>query len=789
MTDAIPTGPLQTLRVLDLTSELGRFAGKVLAENGADVLRLLPGERGPALSDDADPDRLGLLQWWHDAGCRQADLDLDDPRGVERFKDLVASCDVLLDGQSPAVMSERGLTPDVLASINSTLVHVSLTPQGYDGPRVNWRTSDLVAQALGGYLSVTGDPENPVAIWGRQAATIGGFYAAVSALAGVHRARITGTGSWVDLSLHQSLVSCSEHVLMYWWFPDALAALGAPIASRQRSLHWIRAFEVVPCKRGACMVSPAAGGLLGLIAWLKERGHAQSVPDEPDDGELLGLIPQMMQALHDVALETDATELFEAGQSLHVPFGEAYSISQVAECPQHLHRGYFRPVEASPDADGGPNIVLPGPLARFTKAPAPAPTPPRRTTLDDAIASWSTPRSATAGSDTAGPDTVVRPADALPLAGVRVLDFSHVLAGPFATRIFADLGADVVRVQTDERNVGGSANDFPYNVLWGRSKRSIQLQMKHPDATDVIRQLVESADIVIDNFSAGVMEAWGAGPDELAKWNPSIISMSMSGCGADGPWRSYVTYAPTIHALCGLTALTGPEGETDCGPGIAYNDHTSGLAGALTLLTAMEHRARTGEGQHIDMSQFEVGTYLVGPALVDFFATGREATSSGNRDPFASYVVNDVFRAADEQWVAVTLVDESDAALARSLGIDGADPVAAIASWVGARDASTAQNELQAAGLAAGVVQTAAHFAQHDEQLAHRDWLVTMDSSMIGTQTTERHPARWVSGGEELDLGYRATPYLGEHNFEVYEELLGWDAERIAIAIGDELIL
>ena len=715
-----------------------------------------------------------------------------------------------------------------------------------------------MAQALGGYLSVTGDPDRPVMLWGRQSATVGGFYAALSALAGVHRVRVTGEGSWVDLSLHQAIVSCSEHVLMYWWWPEALAGLGAPIAARQRSLHWVRAFEVVPCKRGACMVSPAAGGLLDLIAWLKERGHAQDVPDDPEVEELLGLVPAMMDALKAAALETDATELFEAGQAMHVPFGESYTVPQVATCEQHVARGFFRAPAGSPAFDGGGDrsdgehgsgerlveggegvVRLPGPLARFGVTPVGDWRPAVDIEHDEVLARWCrdggtvapsapaapAPAPASAGSAGSDPAQVPRPVDGpgsagggggtasdgageqRPLAGLRVLDFSHVMAGPFATRIMADLGADVIRVQTDERSSGASANDFPYNIMWARSKRSIQLQMKHERATEVLRGLVEQADVVIDNFSAGVMASWGAGPERLAEWNPRIISISMTGCGADGPWADKVTYAPTIHALCGMTALTGPKGELDCGPGIAFNDHASGLTGVTALLAALADRGRTGRGQHIDVSQLEVGTYLCGPAIVDFLATGREATSNGNVDAFADFVVNDVFRCADGQWVAVTVVDEADVARLTAVpaladagvgaGIDGrgVDVAAVLAGWASSIDATEAQALLQSAGVAAGVVQNAAHLTSDDEQLADRDWLVEVDSSIQGSQTTDRHPADWfrgggpAAGGAPIELSYTGSPFLGEHNFEVYEELLGWDAEQIAIAIGEELIL
>lgn len=715
------TGPLQGVRVVDLTQGQGRFASKVLAEFGADVVRLAKGESGPLLGLPEEPD--GLLSWWYDANCRSVPVELE--RGADVFRRLVERADVLIEDAPPGRLEALGLGVPELAEVNPRLVHVSLTPFGSTGPRAGWRSSDLVAQALAGHLSVTGDLDRPIALWGRQSAVVGGLYAAISALAGLRQARAAGRGGWVDLSLHEALISCSEHLLMYWWFPDALAPLGAPIPSRQRSLHWIRAFEVVPCARGACMVSPAAGGLLGLIAWLKERGHALDVPDEPS-----------------------ADELLTAGEDS--------------------------------------KLRVPGPAARFASTPAPAPLPPLLAhSVDAIIESWPT-RSDEPIATT--PDTN----DARPLEGLRVLDFTHVLAGPFATRILADLGADVIRIQTDERSAGSANNAFPYNVLWARGKRSIQLAMKHERALEVLRPLVEQADIVVDNFSAGVMESWGAGPEQLAEWNPSIITMSMSGCGSDGPWRDFVTYAPTVHALSGFTALTGPPGETDCGPGIAYNDHVSGLVGAAALLSAIDKRDHMGRGQHIEISQLEVGTTLIGPAIVDFFTTGRAARSAGNKDPFSEFVLNDVFRCADDNWIAVTIADHDDwDQLASAIGLDlSIEPMTTFGSWSADRTAHTAMESLQLNGVAAGIVATAADL-QTDPQLEHRHWLETLDGELIGTQTTERHPGRWYStdGRAEVMLRYGASPFLGQHNFEVFGELLGWDEAAVAEAMGDDLLL
>lgn len=790
-----PGGPLAGVRVLDLSDSSGRLAGKLLAELGADVVRLRPGEGGAPMVHVPG----GLLDWWYDSGTTAAPLDLDDPAGRDEFLRLVALADVLIETEPPGRLDRLDLGHERLSGANPRLVHVALTPFGGDGPRAGWQASDLTMAAAGGILSVNGFPDEPVAVWGRQMDGTAGFYAAICALSGLARARSTGRGSLVDLSQQQAVVSCTEHVLMYWWFPEQFAALGAPIASRQGSLHWIRAYEVVPCATGYCMVSPSAGGVPQLIEWMTERGHPPQLPDDPAAMGTPEAIAAFMSAIKSFALELDAREVFEGGQARHVPFGQVVTIPEVAENPQHLARGFFRPV----DHDAG-TVTIPGPLARFSDTPCPPPVAPpvadhsRAVEPADVLARWSA--SPEPGERLAVDDTTLAPT-AGPLAGVRVIDFTHVLAGPFATRVLADLGADVIRVQTESRAQGAHANDFPYGTMWNRSKRSITLNMADERAVKVLRELVSQADVVIENFSAGVLDGWGAGWPELSAWNDQLIYLSMQGAGSDGPWRDHVTFAPTVHALCGLTALTGPEGRIDCGTGVAVNDHSSGLAGAVSVLAALEARRRTGRGQHIDLSQFEVGTYLVGPALVDWFANGREATAAGTRDAFTDPVPNEVLRAPDGGWLAVTARDDDDWARLAPLLCAPADLATVearrsrrgevrdlLARWLAGRSRLDAEAALQDAGIPAAIVQDAATLTGEDPQLRHRDWVVTVDSPIWGTQHIDRFPAVLRDAdGTELAIEYRHSPYLGEHNFEVYGDLVGIELDEVAGRMGDGL--
>ncbi|HAH80802.1 MAG TPA: carnitine dehydratase, partial [Gammaproteobacteria bacterium] len=224
--------------------------------------------------------------------------------------------------------------------------------------------------------------------------------------------------------------------------------------------------------------------------------------------------------------------------------------------------------------------------------------------------------------------------DNRPLTGLRVLDFTHVLAGPFATRILADMGADVVKINSAQRAVGTQDPKHPYYLMWNRNKRALALNLTTDEGKTVARELCLQADVVIDNFSAGVLDRWGIGYQAIHEHNPQAIYVQMSGMGDGGPWSKFVTYAPTIHALAGLTHTTGVSGREDIGIGFSYNDHQAGLHGAVAVLAALEQRNRTGIGHRVDISQFEVGVNFLGPSLLDYFANGATARPVGNDLPY-----------------------------------------------------------------------------------------------------------------------------------------------------------
>ena len=392
-----------------------------------------------------------------------------------------------------------------------------------------------------------------------------------------------------------------------------------------------------------------------------------------------------------------------------------------------------------------------------------------------------------------------------PLAGLKILDFTHVLAGPFATRILGDMGADVVKVNSAERAAGANDPAVPYYVMWNRNKRALALDMANPASRPLCRQLCDAADVVMDNFSVGVLDRWGVGYEEVKKTNPGVVYVQMSGMGEGGPWSKYVTFAPTIHALAGLTHLTGIPGRENIGIGFSYNDHQAGLHGTVAILAALESRQHSGKGQRVDLSQFEVGVNFAGPSLLDYYANGNSARPTGNQLPYDVAAPHGCYPCAgakstaveDERWVAIACLEEAQwlslksvmgspawaeeatfrTAAERAANVEALD--AALGAWTQTQDATAVMEQCQAAGVPAGVVQTGLDLAEHDPQMQHRDWLqpIAEVNPDFGQSYAERLPFRFSKTPVNE---HRRVRNVGEDNEAVLRDWLGLDDATIA---------
>jgi benzylsuccinate CoA-transferase BbsF subunit len=383
---------------------------------------------------------------------------------------------------------------------------------------------------------------------------------------------------------------------------------------------------------------------------------------------------------------------------------------------------------------------------------------------------------------------------------MRVLDFCWIGAGAFVTRILADLGAEVIKVEsrTHPDNLRLSGPHQPgakplegsgYFASRNTSKKSIALNMSHPRARQIALTLASRCSIVSNNFRPGVMEKWGLGYGEVAAVNPSVIYLAMPMQGSSGPNRDYIGFGSTIAALCGLVSMAGRPGRPPLGTGTHYPDHVPNPGHALVaVLAAAFHRARTGEGQQIELAQIESTVNMLGPSVLACAATGVLPQTNGNRR--AGAVPRGVFPCAGEDvWCAIEANDDRDwQGLVDALGapewmrddelktLPGREArqdaiETRLAQETGRYSAAELVARLQAQGVAAAKVATSADVTSDPQLLARRYWHHVPHAEM-GSVLVNLPPFRAV-GEERVAPG--PPPLLGEHTFEVASELLGFD--------------
>jgi benzylsuccinate CoA-transferase BbsF subunit len=376
------------------------------------------------------------------------------------------------------------------------------------------------------------------------------------------------------------------------------------------------------------------------------------------------------------------------------------------------------------------------------------------------------------------------------LSGIRILDFTWVLAGPYATRLLADFGAEVIKVQPLLSTETDDDFSRGYYNTWNRNKRGITLNMDKPEGIELARKLVSICDVVAENFAPRVMANWGLDYENLKKIRPDIIMVSLSLMGHTGPWKDYTGYGPTVHAFSGMTYLTSLPGRPPVGPGFSYADHAAGLYASLAVLGALEQRCRTGAGQYLDISEVEVMTGLLREAIVDFTMNGREPQPMGNRSreaaPHGVYPCR-----GKDRWCAIAVFTGAAwLGLKRALG----DPAWAeeekfgtlsarnenweeldsrLAAWTKKFTSRDLMARLLSNGVAAGLVQTAADLAV-DPQLQQRGFFI--DRPGIG-KLVDASPIR-LSGAPAAYI--RPAPPPGRDNDYVYGRLLGLRKKEIA---------
>ncbi|HEV8281861.1 MAG TPA: CoA transferase, partial [Candidatus Limnocylindrales bacterium] len=670
--------PLAGLRVLELAGFVsGPFCGKLLADLGAEVAKIEPPggdparRYGPFRDDVPDPARSGIFMYLNHA-----------KRLAERgeLASLLGDCDVVIvDGAADV--------PDLEA--RPGIVVIAVTPFGLTGPKAGWLGGDLIAAAASGFMSLTGWPDRePLRPGGLVILHQAGLHAAIATLLQLG----TGRGGLVDVSV-QEAGAWPQVVAPEFAFDGTVARPKGPRLQgahgvglqRTRDGQWLMTGFLPERSMWESLAK-----FLGHPAWMADPRFQSTVSrsEHADEVERLAA-PELARFTR--------TEAVEELQALRVPVAPVQTFAEIAESPQLAIRGFWTAAEGL-RMPGAPAIV-----SRPAGARSSAPVPPGRTKGDR------------------------------PLAGITVLDFSRVWAGPVVTRALAENGARVIKIEGRARPdtsrflrplAGGPPDGSGWFQSWNFGKLDVTLDLKHPEGAALARALAARADVVVENFSPGVMDRLGLGWTDLSEGRPDLVMLSLSGLGQTGPQRHWVMFGELVDALSGMMHITGyPDG----GPMIASaacGDPVSGLMGALHVLAALRERERTGRGAYIDLSMHQTMVGLLGEPAMEWALNGRAMGRRGNADPRAT--VHGVFPCLGaDRWIAIA-ADAEGARRLRDLAGD-----ADLTAWTRTQDDGALAERLQALGVAAAGVATVADLFV-DPQLRTRGFVRSVDHPVTG---------------------------------------------------------
>jgi crotonobetainyl-CoA:carnitine CoA-transferase CaiB-like acyl-CoA transferase len=780
---------LNGFRALDLTGLSGQLCGRVLADLGMEVIKIEPPGGDPVRHlppfITADGRRLSAVFAHLNAGKRSTVLDLDQESDRAAFKTLVQSADVVLESFGPGELNAKGIGYQDLAAVNPGIVMASITAFGQTGPKRNFHCNDLVALAESGFLYISGDPSLPPCKPPEtQAYYFASLFAAAGVLAALFRRERTGQGDHIDSSMQESLAT-HEHIVR-------LYANEKQILKRAGSQHGsVAPARIFHCKDGfVYLYVTRQHWKLFLDIW-------QSHPAHFNGKEWLNNLHRRAHADElNAAVEVfvgqytmaEITELLQAKGIPCVPVNRPLGFVNDAHVQS---RGFMASVEHvgfGPARQAAAPFVIDG--ARLPVGSVP--------TLNDwrESAAMRPPTTSHVNLDghSGGGNG--------PLDGMRIVSFDHVLAGPYGTTILAELGADVIKVESSKGGMdpfrffgtGEDPNLSPRFLEFNRNKRSFTVNLKHPKGQQVLHDLVAKADAVLDNYSVDVVERIGLGYDQLRKVKPNIINLRMPGLGTTGPKRHFSTVGVNITSFTGLTYIWNHPGHTNppIGSQTVYPDYVSGVLCAIIIISGVLYRDRQKKGAFIDLGQSEATAFMIGASLMEAAASGKDPEPVGNAS--LSVAPHDCYPCkGEDRWCVIAAENDAEwHALAQLLG-DGvaadrrfktnADRLehraalnAAIVQWTQDKDPFEVRDRLQAAGVPCGVVQTGEDLCA-DPQLKQRGFIVAVDNPRLGRVVLPNFPLQFKNSRLTRRWEF---PVLGRDTEAVLRDVVGYSAETIA---------
>lgn len=811
--------PLSHYRVLDLTDDRGQMAGFLLAQLGADVICVEPAEGqrsrslAPFIDDEPGPDR-SLFHWAYNRGKRSVVLDDQQLATLAAGADAIITSDAFTTGDAFTTSDALSVDLDSLRAANPALVTASISAFGSDGPKANWKATDLINGAAGGVMSVTGDQDRPpLRVSHPQSWLIASADAASGVLLALRERASSGRGQHVDVSAQQAMISATQFAMMNTLVdvPEAKRVAGG-LELGQFKLRY-----VFGCADGHVNVTYLFGPVIGpytnrLFQWMKTEGECPDSVAERDWGPYAMDVIEGRASLDALAEATAAIEAFMATRTKNELLERALEVGaliapittthDLLELPHLQARDYWEEIDIPGRAEPVP---IPGPFARLGTSPTRKLGPPPQVGEHTDELLSEPPRqlaSPAVASATAAASATTAEPKGRPLEGVKVLDLFWALAGPTTTRIMADFGATVVRVESETRpellravnpfrgDDGESEGSLQYHSS-NAGKMHLQLNLSVPESREILHDMVRWADVVTESFTPRASKKMGLTYDELRQINPNIIVVSSCLMGQGGPLSDYPGFGSAGASFAGFFPITGWPDRLPGGPYTAYTDYVSPRFKLAAILAALEHRDRAGEGQYIDFSQMESAMHLMTPLFLDEAVNGRTAGRHGNADPSMS--PHAVFPAGgpdDDDWIAV--VCETDDQWRRLADLIGQTELAElgqserlerraeleelVAGWTTGQDPTELQEQLQSEGIAAHQVQNSGRCIA-DPQLVHREHFRQVPHPVYGHSFVEA-PSFTLS---RSNFGPRwAGPTLGQHTFEILTEFLGYDGDKIA---------
>jgi crotonobetainyl-CoA:carnitine CoA-transferase CaiB-like acyl-CoA transferase len=774
-------------RVLDLTTSLGgAYAARLLSAAGVAVTRVEPpsghwlrrwSASGSTMADGGD----GALFRWLAGGQSSLVAERGDPLILEE----VAWADAVL--WSPGALIELD---DVVAGSD---VVVALTPFGTTGPWADRPSTELTLQAMSGGPILRGSrPWPPVTAGGEHGEYMAGVFAAVAALLALRQRALGGPGGLVD-------VSALESVIMTQLFnPITMETMIAGVRPRR---YKATVADVVPTKDGYVGFA-VVNRLQHWLDFCSMIGRA----DWADDPTLHAVINRTERSdeLNPViwawAAERTTAEIVELAALWRVPAIEVGNGASIPAMDHFAEYGFYA------EHPGGGFLQPTAPFRMHP--PIPGVGELRRAPALGETAQALPPRSLPAGDGSGG----------LPLAGVRVADFTSFWAGPFLAHTMAMFGADVIHVESTTRPDGARLMNWhpPTEPRWwewssyfqatNTNKRGVTVDLATAEGQDLARRLVAACDVVVENYSPRVMDGFGLSWDDVRAVRPDALMVRMPAFGLGGPWRDRTGFAMTMEQVSGMAWISGPPEHP---PGALFGpcDPSAGLHALVGLLAALEHRRHTGEGRLIEVPMVGGALNVCAEQVIEHSAHGVLLHRDANRGPAAA--PQGCYAAADldpdlgqHRWVAIAVADDRQWAALRGVlgdlsGFDTAaerhaahDPIDAhISTWCSTRGADDIVDILVGAGVpAVAVVHPSAQldFAQ----LHGRRFFEQVEHPVCAASTHVTFPFRLP--GQDGPMHRRPAPTLGEHDDEIFGGLLGLTAGELAAlrtagVIGTEL--